>query len=63
MGTLWDLLRDNPILLFVLLAWVAGAVGNVLRSQKKAKEQDRLLITRLETPLREGEPRRRARRL
>jgi len=39
MGTLWDLLRDNPILLFVLLAWVAGAVGNVLRSQKKAKEQ------------------------
>ncbi|MEO6597371.1 MAG: hypothetical protein ABIP94_21725 [Planctomycetota bacterium] len=29
---------DNPILLFILLAWVGGAVGNVLKASKKARD-------------------------
>jgi len=32
-------LLDNPILLFVLVAWAAGAIGNAAKAAKRAREQ------------------------
>jgi len=48
-------LFDNPIVLFVLVAWVAGAIGNAMRAARKRQESG---STRTPPPLpsRETEP-------
>jgi hypothetical protein len=41
-GPFQKLLRfvfENPIVLFVVVAWIAGAIGNVLRAAKKRQAQ------------------------
>lgn len=37
MRRLFQFLFDNPILLFIVVAWVAGAIGNILKASKKAR--------------------------
>ena len=39
MQRLIQFLFDHPILMFVLVAWAAGMIGNVIRSAKKARER------------------------
>ena len=39
MQRLIQFLFDHPILLFVLVAWAAGMIGNVMKSAKKARER------------------------
>ncbi len=39
MRRLYELLLQNPILIFIVLAWVAGMVGNVVKSARKSRER------------------------
>jgi len=39
MRGLFDFLLQNPILIFILLAWVAGMVGNVMKAARKTRER------------------------
>lgn len=39
MDRLFRLLLENPFLLLVLVAWIGGAIANVLRATKRAKER------------------------
>ena len=41
MDKLFEFLRLNPIVLFVLGAWLIGTIGNVLQARRKAKSQER----------------------
>ncbi|MCA8949375.1 MAG: hypothetical protein KDE27_07720 [Planctomycetes bacterium] len=56
----WDFLLANPILFFVIAAWIAGGIGNVIRSQKNAQRRaERRASTtpsRPATPVRRVEP-------
>src|SRR5262245_32100523 len=35
----FEFLKDNPIVLFLLVAWVAGMIGNIGKAAKKARER------------------------
>ena len=39
MQRLLEFLFQNPILLFILIAWVAGVVGNAVKATKRARER------------------------
>ena len=39
MDRLFEFLRSNPIVVFVLLAWLAGMIGNVVKAAGKARER------------------------
>lgn len=39
MRRLIEFLQANPILVFILLAWIAGIVGNMMRAVRKAASQ------------------------
>jgi hypothetical protein len=39
MHRLWDFLWHNPILLFVLGAWLIGMIGNVIKARTNARER------------------------
>lgn len=55
MGRLFEFLRQNPILLFVAIAWIAGMIGNIGRMRKQ--RQSRAPATRPSPePVRRSEP-------
>jgi colicin import membrane protein len=35
----FEFLRQNPLVLFVLLAWIAGMVGNLVKAAKRSRER------------------------
>lgn len=39
MRRLFELLMQNPILVFILLAWVAGMIGNIVKAARKGRER------------------------
>lgn len=39
MRQLFDFLMQRPILLFVLVAWIAGMIGNAAKAMRKARER------------------------
>jgi hypothetical protein len=39
MRELWQLLTQNPILLVIVAAWIAGAIGNAAKTAKQARER------------------------
>lgn len=56
MDRLLRLLFDQPIILFVLFAWVAGAIGNAVRAARKRQESGSARSTPPPLPSRETAP-------
>src|SRR5689334_16720351 len=55
MGELLRFLKNNPILLVIVLAWVAGAIGNVIKAAK-ARERHVRKMTEPAERVRRSEP-------
>ncbi|MBL8737008.1 MAG: hypothetical protein JNL12_11315 [Planctomycetes bacterium] len=55
MGRLFEFLRQNPILLFVAIAWIAGMIGNIGRMRKQRQNRTPARQPAPE-PLRRSEP-------